>query len=166
VAKTNLPAILQQHDLEFVRSQEAGHLFRWTKWPGLGGTEDHRNGREPPHGREASSGIRVAGAGSALISSDLSSLLCWLTIQSVQATLTSKGQITIPVQIRQRLHLKPGDVLEFDESAPFLKATKTIPPHAWEAFSQGWQDPWPGLTLNEVMDDLRGAVALPPDAAP
>lgn len=106
------------------------------------------------------------GAGAALISSDLSSLLRWLTTQSVQATLTSKGQITIPIQIRQRLHLKPGDVLEFDESAPFLKATKTIPPHAWEAFSEGWRDPWPALTLNEVMDDLRGPVALPPDAAP
>lgn len=84
----------------------------------------------------------------------------------MQATLTSKGQITIPIRVRNRLHLKPGDVLEFDETAPFLKATKTIPPQAWEEFSTGWKDPWPGLTMNEVMDDLRGPVELPPDAAP
>ncbi|MCX6937084.1 MAG: AbrB/MazE/SpoVT family DNA-binding domain-containing protein [Verrucomicrobia bacterium] len=85
---------------------------------------------------------------------------------AMQATLTSKGQITIPIHVRNRLRLKPGDVLEFDETAPFLKATKTIPPQAWEAFSQGWKDPWPGLTTNEVMDDLRGPVELPHDSAP
>ena len=84
----------------------------------------------------------------------------------MQATLTSKGQITIPIHVRNRLHLKPGDVLEFDETAPFLKATKTIPPQAWEEFAKGWKDPWPGLTTNEVMDDLRGPVEIPPDAAP
>lgn len=28
------------------------------------------------------------------------------------ATLTSKGQLTLPVSIRQKLHLKPGDKIE------------------------------------------------------
>ena len=40
----------------------------------------------------------------------------------MKATLTSKGQITIPAAIRERLGLKPGQVLDFDENAPFLKA--------------------------------------------
>jgi AbrB family looped-hinge helix DNA binding protein len=84
----------------------------------------------------------------------------------MQATLTSKGQITIPIHVRNRLHLKPGDVLEFDETAPFLKATKTIPAQAWEEFAKGWKEPWPGLTMNEVMDDLRGPVEMPLAAAP
>lgn len=85
----------------------------------------------------------------------------------MQATLTSKGQITIPVHIRNRLHLKPGDVLEFDETAPFLKATKTIPPQAWEQFGKGWKDPWPAtMTIDEVMDELRGPVELPPMSKP
>jgi AbrB family looped-hinge helix DNA binding protein len=29
------------------------------------------------------------------------------------ATLTSKGQITIPVVVRNSLHLKPGDTIDF-----------------------------------------------------
>ena len=84
----------------------------------------------------------------------------------MQATLTSKGQITIPVHVRNRLHLKPGDILEFDETAPFLKATKTIPTQAWEEFGKGWKDPWPDMTMDQVMDDLRGPVELPSDTAP
>ncbi|NBQ59157.1 MAG: AbrB/MazE/SpoVT family DNA-binding domain-containing protein [Opitutaceae bacterium] len=85
----------------------------------------------------------------------------------MQATLTSKGQITIPIYVRNRLNLKPGDVLEFDETASFLKATKTIPPQAWEDFAKGWKDPWPaGHTTFEVMDDLRGPMEIPTDAAP
>jgi AbrB family looped-hinge helix DNA binding protein len=84
----------------------------------------------------------------------------------MQATLTSKGQITIPIGVRKRLHLKPGDILEFDETVPFLKATKTIPPQAWEEFGQGWKDPWPGQSASEVMEDLRGPLEMPPDAAP
>ena len=79
----------------------------------------------------------------------------------MQATLTSKGQITIPVHVRNRLHLKPGDVLEFDETAPFLKATKTIPTEAWEHFGKAATDPWGDMSVLEIMNELRGPVELP-----
>jgi AbrB family looped-hinge helix DNA binding protein len=84
----------------------------------------------------------------------------------MQATLTSKGQITIPVDIRNRLHLKPGDILEFDETSPFLKATKAIPAEAWEQFGTDATDPWAGLSIPEVLDQLRGPVELPSPAQP
>ena len=38
------------------------------------------------------------------------------------ATITTKGQITIPLAVRKKLGLKPGHILDFDEHAPFLKA--------------------------------------------
>jgi AbrB family looped-hinge helix DNA binding protein len=40
----------------------------------------------------------------------------------MKATLTTKGQITIPLAVRKRLGLKPGHILDFDEDAPYLKA--------------------------------------------
>ncbi len=44
----------------------------------------------------------------------------------MRGTVTSKGQITIPVQIRRRLALVAGTVLEFDDRAPMLVATKSV----------------------------------------
>ncbi len=44
-------------------------------------------------------------------------------IKVMKATLTSKGQVTIPLSIRTKLGLKPGQVLDFDETTPYLRAT-------------------------------------------
>lgn len=81
---------------------------------------------------------------------------------TMKATLTSKGQITIPLKVRARLRLKPGDVLDFDEEAPFLKATKTIPPEAWDDLAAAWKDPLPKLNAAQALDELRGPAELPP----
>jgi hypothetical protein len=40
------------------------------------------------------------------------------------------------------------------------KRQSTIPPQAWEEFAKGWKDPWPVLSTDEVMDDLRGPVEM------
>jgi AbrB family looped-hinge helix DNA binding protein len=79
----------------------------------------------------------------------------------MKATLTSKGRITIPIEIRNRLRIQPGDVLEFDEEALFLKATKTIPHQAQARFGSVATNPRGDKDILQVMDELRGPVELP-----
>ncbi len=78
----------------------------------------------------------------------------------MKATLTSKGQITIPVKIRRKLGLEPGQVLDFDEEAPFLKAIPVFDEDAMRAV-QGCARGRLGATVDEWLHETRGTVSLP-----
>ena len=80
----------------------------------------------------------------------------------MKATLTSKGQITIPAAIRRRLGLEPGQVLDFDEDAPFLKAVPVFDEDEMRSVL-GCADGAPRRHSREWLEDTRGAVELPPE---
>ena len=84
------------------------------------------------------------------------------------ATITSKGQITIPQALRQKLNLKVGDHLEFDETAPVLTARRVVDRGSWDKTLTAWQastnqafegHPWKDVTSTEMLDELRGGAA-------
>jgi len=87
---------------------------------------------------------------------------------SVTVTVTSKGQITIPQALRQRLNLKVGDQLEFDETAPMLIARRVVNRGNWARTLAAWQasadqalkgHPWKNQSAGKVIDELRGGPA-------
>lgn len=80
----------------------------------------------------------------------------------MKATLTSKGQITIPVAIRERLGLLPGQVLDFDEHAPYLKAIPAFDEDEMRSVL-GCRKGTLGTTAAQWLDETRGTVDLPGD---
>jgi len=98
---------------------------------------------------------------------DSPSFPCHLIVKNMKATLSSKGQITIPLAVRNRLHLKAGDQLEFDENATVLTAKRVINVEQWEKGFAEWGEevsksleghPWQKMSSAELMDEMRGPV--------
>ena len=79
---------------------------------------------------------------------------------TMKATLTSKGQITIPSKIRQNLGLRSGSVLDFDEDSPFLKAVVVFDEEAMRSVL-GCAEGKLGRTTKEWLNETRGPVELP-----
>lgn len=77
-----------------------------------------------------------------------------LTLAAMKATLTSKGRITIPAKIRKRLGIEPGQVLDFDEEAPFLKAIPVFDEDAMRAV-RGCARHRLGVTADEWLAETR-----------
>ena len=74
----------------------------------------------------------------------------------MQATLTAEFLEGIPLSIRQRLKLRPGTVMDFDEEAPYLKAVPaTVPDTAGLAQFQTWLDESTGLAAGKLTTDAR-----------
>jgi AbrB family looped-hinge helix DNA binding protein len=83
----------------------------------------------------------------------------------MKATITSKGQITIPKALREKYHLRSGDVIDFDENAPVLTGRKGISSEAFQIARslRKEENPFEGMTTMEIMEELRGPVDLPPE---
>jgi len=76
----------------------------------------------------------------------------------MQAVLTSEAFAFIPEPIRQKLKLKPGSVLEFDEDVPFLKAVPAFDIADMMACIGVGKDGYQGKTSEGWLEETRGAV--------
>lgn len=74
----------------------------------------------------------------------------------MQATLTAEFLEGIPLSIRQRLQLRLGTVMEFDEDAPYLKAVPAAQPdETGLAQFQTWLSKSAGLAAGKLTTDER-----------
>jgi len=67
--------------------------------------------------------------------------------------VTTKGQVTIPKEIRERLGIEPGDEIEFEETDDGYVLRKSVDENPFEK--------WRGVadtekTVEERMEELRG----------
>jgi AbrB family looped-hinge helix DNA binding protein len=79
---------------------------------------------------------------------------------SMKSKVTSKGQVTIPIEIRRKLQIEPGQELDFDPEAPFLKATKVVNEAQMRSVlgclkRKGLPD------TGRLIEEMRGKVDLP-----
>ena len=61
--------------------------------------------------------------------------------QSFRAKITSKGQITIPVEIRRSLGVKPGDNLRFEQQTDGIRVVRDTdgnPFEKWRGIGTGF----------------------------
>lgn len=79
----------------------------------------------------------------------------------MQAVLTHEAFAFIPEPIRQKLKLKPGSVLEFDEEVPYLKAVPAFDIADMMACVGVGQGAYEGKTAGEWLEESRGPVQLP-----
>jgi AbrB family looped-hinge helix DNA binding protein len=79
----------------------------------------------------------------------------------MRATMTSKGQITVPQAIRRKLGLRTGTVLEFDEHADHLSATPCGDRARMRAVIGIAAKELAGKSTTEWLDALRGPARLP-----
>jgi len=75
----------------------------------------------------------------------------------MKSVVSEKGQVTIPKELRDRLGLRPGTVLDFAIEDSRLVAVKRA---AGDAVSALYGTLSPGTPTDELMEHLRGA----PDA--
>jgi AbrB family looped-hinge helix DNA binding protein len=73
----------------------------------------------------------------------------------MKTTVSEKGQVTIPKALRDRLGIRPGQVLEVCEDRGKLVVAKAAPTDVWESVVGILNS---GRSTDEIMEELRGPV--------
>ncbi|WP_028937585.1 AbrB/MazE/SpoVT family DNA-binding domain-containing protein [Pseudonocardia spinosispora] len=76
----------------------------------------------------------------------------------MKAVVSEKGQVTIPKQLRQRLGIEPGEVLDFDEVEGRLVARKV---RRRDPVDDVYGILSTDRGTDDLIDELRGPADLP-----
>ena len=71
------------------------------------------------------------------------------------AKVTSKGQITIPRHVRDRLGIKPGDQVDFIEHESGFSFKKQVPESPFKKY-RGYLKQLAGRDSDELVEEMRG----------
>jgi AbrB family looped-hinge helix DNA binding protein len=69
--------------------------------------------------------------------------------------VTSKGQVTVPKEVRERLGLRPGDELEFIEENGVYRLRKRVDPGVFKKY-RGYLKELAGRDSDELVREMRG----------
>ena len=82
---------------------------------------------------------------------------CFLTmrVSMAKTRITTKGQVTIPRVVRERLGLRPGDELEFVEEDGVFRLRKRVDPEVFKKY-RGYLKEWVGQDSDGLVRQMRG----------
>jgi antitoxin PrlF len=72
-----------------------------------------------------------------------------------KSTITTKGQITIPKQVRERMGLRTGDELEFFEESGIYRIRKSVSSVALKKY-RGYLKDLSGQNPDTIIEEMRG----------
>ena len=78
---------------------------------------------------------------------------------TTEGKLTSKGQVTIPKAVRDKLGVKPGDVVEFVADREGVHVRRKFDAKAFDAAIEKWSGyikDLDGMTVDEYIREMRG----------
>jgi AbrB family looped-hinge helix DNA binding protein len=79
----------------------------------------------------------------------------------MKALVTTKGQVTIPKELREKFGIEPGSQVDFISVADGIRLRKVVDRTKRLAVLGCLKKELAGRSVKELLDDLRGPVELP-----
>ncbi|MCG8403499.1 MAG: AbrB/MazE/SpoVT family DNA-binding domain-containing protein [Firmicutes bacterium] len=75
------------------------------------------------------------------------------------ARVTTKGQVTVPLELRKSMNIKEGDYILFEKKGSRLEIKKMIPSNNFDDFARPIRERFKkeGITINDVEEAIKWA---------